>query len=81
MLNETINATGPIITAVSNFWEVVSVFIGGIFGLYIIIVIFRFLEYKKLNVIKKDLDTLKSILIKTNHPEKKKIKDLLKKKK
>ena len=59
-----VNETASIVSGITSFWELIIGFIGGIFGVYIIILIMRFLEYKKIREIKKEVMSLKNALAK-----------------
>ena len=62
MINETLN--GPVINFLSSFWGTFSVVIGGIFGIYVLIFLFRVLEFHKLRKIEKDIKELKRVILK-----------------
>lgn len=70
MVLENVTYISPIIDYMSNIWQTAKVLLGGLFGIYIIAIILRFLEYKKisktLQTVKKDIDKLREQLIESH---------------
>lgn len=62
-INTTLPLVGPIADTVTNMWQTLQVLVGGIFGLYIVIILLRIYEYKNisktLKEIKEDIKKLK----------------------
>ncbi|MBW2996675.1 hypothetical protein KY332_05250 [Candidatus Woesearchaeota archaeon] len=55
VLNETAILTAPIIGPILRVFAILQGLIGGLFGLYLILVILRWKEYRKLTQVMKDI--------------------------
>ena len=56
MINETLILANPILRPIATLIGVIQVLVGGIFGLYLFLVILRWIEYKKLVKLLKNID-------------------------
>ena len=76
MVLENVTLISPVIDYMSGIWQTAKVLLGGLFGIYIIAIILRFLEYKKISktlvAIKRDIDKLREQLIEAKVVRKKK---------
>ncbi len=55
VINETALLTSPLLGPLARIVETLSVLVGGIFGLYLILVIFRIIEYRKFKKLLKSM--------------------------
>jgi type III secretory pathway component EscU len=56
-VNATISAIEPVAGFVRGVFGMVQLFVGGIFGLYVILVILKWFEYKKMVKLLKEIKT------------------------
>jgi hypothetical protein len=91
-INETAILASPILGPIAQFMKAASVVAGGIFGIYVILLVLRWLEYKRFGKVLRDMrDEIKELNQKINiiqgkktvKPEKKtkKLLDKIKRKK
>jgi hypothetical protein len=86
-INETAILASPIFGPIAQFMKAASVVAGGIFGIYIILLILRWLEYKRFGKVLRDMRTelralnekIAELQGKTVEPPKKRAKILLEK--
>lgn len=57
IINATIPIVSPIADIITNIWQTIQFLVGGIFGLYIILIVFRIYEYKKTSQMLKEIKT------------------------
>lgn len=73
-MNTTNHLIGPISETFYHFWELISVFVGGLFGLYVIFIVLRVIQYKRestrLKSIERKIDEINHKLNNRSKPKK-----------